>query len=385
MQEDIVQTRIRVEPPSPKPILAVGGELKSAVCLLRDDQAFLSETIGALSDPACFRSFLENVKQMQGAQECEPGLVACDMHPEYAATRFARSLDLPCVEVQHHHAHIASCAAEHNILEPVIGLACDGTGYGTDGAIWGCEVLVCHEESFSRTGHLDYFDLPGGDAAAIDTWRPAAGLLHKTFGETWLEEAGDLFTGVDPDALRLTAQRLKSGSPLPRTSSLGRLFDAAAFLLGLCSRNDQEAQAAMALEAAAEDGNVDVEAFPCNWLQEEGDESLRLDVRPIVTGLIHGLREGRSIPDQARKFHRTLAQALVTGAKNAHLETGVRKVALSGGCFFNRILRDEVMKGLAAAKPGFDVMLHERTSFGDGSIALGQAVIAAWMKRKELC
>jgi hydrogenase maturation protein HypF len=385
MQKDIVQTRIRVRPLAPVPILALGGELKSAVCLLRDDQAHLSETVGALSDPACFRNFLGNVKQFQDALGSRPGLVACDMHPEYAATRYARGMGLPFVEVQHHHAHIVSCSAEHGLTDPVIGLACDGTGYGTDGAIWGCEVLVCHEERFSRLGHLNYFALPGGDAAAIDTWRPAASLLHKTYGEDWLEESGDLFSVVEPDAVRLTAQRMKSGSPLPKTSSLGRFFDAAAFLLGLCTRNEQEAQAPMALEAAAKDGNVDAEPFPCNWLREEGEESQRLDVRPLVLGLVQGMKQGRAVPDLARAFHRTMAQALTAGVVNAHHETGITKVALSGGCFLNRILREELVKGLQAAEPGFDVLVHEQTSFGDGGIALGQAVIAAWMNRKGLC
>ncbi|MBU0754112.1 MAG: hypothetical protein KJ645_03165 [Planctomycetes bacterium] len=381
-------------PQSPIPILALGGELKASFCLLQDRQAHLGWVGGSLSDPAVFRTYLKDIERLRTISSVKPELVVCDMHPEYIAGRYARTLNLPFLEVQHHYAHIVSSMVENNYYRPVIGLACDGTGYGLDGAIWGCEVLVFDEQNWSRAGHLDYFPLPGGDVAAQETWRPAAGLLRETYGESWLEEAGTLFEHLDRSAVRLIAQRLNSRTArLPRTSSLGRLFDAAAFLLGLCDRNDDEAQAPRALEAAALEGDPEAKLFPVSLIaateraidksaETDEDTNFLIDFRPILIGLVEGMRNDRPVPDSARAFHRTMAEALVQAAQRTAERANIDTVALSGGCFFNRLLFDEVLQGLKNAD--MKVLIHNRVSPGDDGLALGQAVAAAWMKRKEL-
>jgi hydrogenase maturation protein HypF len=235
---------------APEPILAVGGELKSTVCLLNRSQAVLSEHLGELSNAAAYRNFVQTIDRFKTLLKLDPRVVAYDMHPDYAATRYARSLKLKGVPVQHHHAHVVSCMADNGISGPVVGVSCDGTGYGPDGAIWGCEVLVCDEAEYARAAHLDYFPLLGGDAAAQDTWRPAVGLLHEACGTNWRHAADFCLRRVEPEAVRLAEGRLAGGARVPLTSSLGRLFDAVAFILGVCDRNRYEAEAAMSLGPA---------------------------------------------------------------------------------------------------------------------------------------
>jgi len=377
-KDTYISYTVSVAPAAQVPILAVGGEIKTSLCLLRDSEAVMARTNKVLSDPAGYRNYLETLAHLKRALDFEPGKVACDMHPEYTATRYAKTLNLPLVEIQHHHAHIVSCMVENGFCEPVIGLACDGTGFGTDGAIWGCEVLVCDLNGFSRAAHLGYFPLPGGDAVARDTWRPAAGLLYETLGESWLKETGDLFAGVDPEAVRLVAQRLQSSRQIPPTSSLGRFFDAAAFLLGLCSRNVQEAQAPRALEAAAHEGAASAVTLPVRMVDNtEPAAPMWIDFRPIVRMLLEGIRTQQPVADLAYSFHLTVAEALVLGARLEAERTGIQNVALSGGCFFNKFLLQEVKKGLTEAD--LNVLIHEQGSPGDESLALGQAVAASWM------
>jgi hydrogenase maturation protein HypF len=259
--------------------------------------------------------------------------------------------------------------ADNGVRGTVIGAACDGTGYGTDGAIWGCEVLIADEAAFTRFAHLDYFPLPGGDAAARDTWRPALGLVHETYGKGWREAAAHCFAAVEDEAIEMTGRRLENAG-LPRTSSLGRLFDAAAFLLGLCDRNTREAEAPMALEHAALEGAEDTEPLPFALV---GADPVRIDFRPLVRALVE---DGRPVPDRARAFHLAMAQALAACMNKA---PGSNKAVLSGGCFANRLLRDALKSGLE----GMEIVEHHRVPVGDGGIALGQAVAASRILRKE--
>lgn len=356
---------ISVEPGAEAPILAVGGELKSSVCLVKGNEAWLSQEMPPLSEPEAFRNFVQTIEGF----DIEPAIVACDMHPDYTATRYARKLGRRVVEVQHHHAHIVSCMADNGIRGTVIGAACDGTGYGTDGAVWGCEVLIASEAEFTRFAHLDYFPLPGGDAAARDTWRPALALLHETYGERWHEVASHLFASIEIEAVEITAQRLVSAS-LPRTSSMGRLFDAAAFLLGLCDCNTTEARAPMALENAAREGAEDTKPLPFDLV---GSDPVRIDFRPLIRALVE---DGRSVPDLARAFHHALAEALAACIRRAE---GSNRVALSGGCFANRLLLDALKSRLE----GLEIVEHHRVPASDGGIALGQAVAASMIMRKE--
>lgn len=360
---------------APAPVLAVGGDVKSSVCLLSGSRAVVEEMPGELSDPEVYRAFHRCVDRLVHRTGEKPARVACDMHPDYLSSRLARTLGMPVTEVQHHHAHIVSCAMENGVTHPVLGVCCDGTGYGTDGAVWGCEVLVCSGADFTRTGHLGYFPMPGGDAAARDTWRPAAGLLHEAFGPAWAEAAADVLASTDPEAVRVTGQRLVGSSALPRTSSLGRLFDGVAFLLGLCDHNRVEGEAPRALEAAAGAGAVGVEPLAYILEEDPATRALHIDVRPLIRELVEGRRIGKSVPDLAAAFHEAVAGALAACAARAATDTGIRVAALSGGCFFNEILKRRLTTLLE--KKGLEVLTHHRLSTGDGSIALGQAAVAA--------
>ncbi|MCK4342069.1 MAG: carbamoyltransferase HypF, partial [Phycisphaerae bacterium] len=235
-------------------ILAVGGELKSTCCLLTGGEAVLSEHLGDLSHPDAFRHFVRAIDRLKALCGFEPDAVACDLHPQYLATEYARGLGLPVIAVQHHHAHVLSVMAEWGEAGPVVGLACDGTGFGPDRAVWGCEVLLCERGEYKRAGHLEYYPLVGGDAAALDTWRPAAALLRAARGSS---------EGAVPSSedMQVFEQQAAGSINAPPTSSLGRVFDAVSFLLGLCSRNRHEAEAAMALEALAADQPDEVEPY----------------------------------------------------------------------------------------------------------------------------
>jgi len=360
---------------APVPVLAVGGDIKSSVCLMAGARAAVEEIPGGLSDPAMFRAFLRAVDRTARVMDAAPERVACDMHPQYLSTRHARGLGLPVTEVQHHHAHIMSCLVDNGVIQPVIGICCDGTGFGTDGAVWGCEVLVCGGAAFTRAGHLGYFSLPGGDAAALDTWRPAAGLLHETYGPGWPDIAAPLLTSVDAEAVRVTAQRLAGPAALVRTSSLGRLFDGVAFLLGLCDRNRTEGEAPMAVEAAGEAWAGAVDPLPYSLGEDPATGALRMDVHPMIRALVEGRGSGRSVSELARAFHETVAAALAACVARTAAETGIRTAALSGGCFFNRILSRRLVALLQEKK--LDILMHRRLSPGDGGIALGQAAVAA--------
>ncbi|MBM4118068.1 carbamoyltransferase HypF [bacterium] len=357
------------------PVLALGGELKSAVCFLAGDQALLSEHLGELENPAAYRNFLAATERLGALLGATPALLACDLHPDYGASRHARSLPLPRVEVQHHHAHVVSCLADNGLPldEEVLGLACDGTGYGEDGSIWGCELLRATATGYERLGHLRPFVLLGGDAAARETWRPAAALLAQAYGDDWLAAAPAAATRVAPAALAVAARWLAAPAPPgPLTSSLGRLFDAAAFLLGLCEFNGAEAQAAMALEAAAARHGA-APALPLPVFAEA--EGLVLDPRPLIRALVEGRAAGRSAGELAAGFHAALARGLAELAAVAAAAGAPRRVLLSGGCFANRILTEALAARLKAG--GLEVYIHHRVPTSDGGLALGQALVAA--------
>ncbi|MEP0841944.1 MAG: carbamoyltransferase HypF, partial [Phycisphaerae bacterium] len=363
---------IEVAIEAPEPILALGGELKSTICLLAGRQAVLSEHLGELSNPATYRNFVQTITCFQDLLRLEPRVLACDLHPDYVATRHARRQGLPVVEVQHHHAHVASCLADNGLSGRVLGVACDGTGYGTDGAIWGCEILDCDEAGFTRAAHLAYFPLPGGDSAAQDTWRPAVALLHQAFGSDWRRAAGFWARRIEPRALAVTAERLAGPARFPMTSSLGRLFDAVAFLLGVCDRNRYEAEAAMTLEALARRCPPE-QALP--YVLRDDGGPLRLDVAPMLRALVERIRAGDRADRLARAFHDTLSDLLAQAVLRAAERTGLNRVVLSGGCFVNRLLLEGIAEPLRRA--GLAVFAHRRVPTGDGGLALGQAVVAA--------
>jgi hydrogenase maturation protein HypF len=354
-------------------VLAVGGEWKSTVCLLADGRATLSEHLGDLDHPQAYRHFLQAVDRLQELFDFAPQCIAHDLHPQYRATQYGRSLGLPAVAVQHHHAHVTSVMAEWQQRESVVGIACDGAGYGTDGAVWGCEVLHCRLDGFDRLGHLAYFPLVGGDAAAVETWRPAAALLRQAMPDDWQR-----FLPPMPDeVLDVFDRQVAAGVNAPPTSSLGRVFDAVACLLGLCARNRHQAEAAMALEAAAGDAPSPAYAYEVN----EVAGRLTLSLLPAMAEIAPAARGARPVGETAARFHGTVACMLADAAQLACEMTGLRTVALSGGCFANRRLLARLVELLEQRR--LRVLYHRQVPSGDGGLALGQAVVAAARMTKD--
>mgnify|MGYP001020774649 FL=1 len=361
-------------------ILAVGGELKSTVCLLHNGEAIVSEHLGDLSNPAAYRHFVQAIGRLEELFGFKPDVVAHDLHPQYLSSVYARQREVPTLAVQHHHAHVASVMAEYGVPGPVVGLSCDGTGYGTDGAVWGCELLLCERGGFERLGHLEYFPLVGGDVAAVDTWRPALALAIAAGGsaaDVIPIAIGDLPTAAE---LAVFERQLTSGVNAPPTSSLGRVFDGVSYLLGLCRRNRHEAEAAMALEAAAGAyAENAVEAY--GYEVREDDGMLRLSITQMSREIVAERRANAPVPRIAARFHETVARLLADAASAACERHGIRVVALSGGCFANRRLLARVVELLASS--GLKVLYHRSVPSGDGGLALGQAIVAAWKKAEN--
>ncbi|MCY2931761.1 MAG: carbamoyltransferase HypF [Planctomycetota bacterium] len=368
-------------------VLAVGGELKSAPALLARGSAVLGEHVGDLKDARVYRHFMDSVAGMEELFDVSPGLIAADLHPQYLSTEYAlrrhRGLlpgrpACPVVRVQHHHAHIAACLAENARPGPAIGLACDGVGYGDDGAGWGGEVLLADLAEYRRLGHLRYTPLIGGDAAARQTWRPAAGALWEAFGPDWRRHLPPTHAPVDEDSLAQAETLLASPVATIPSSSLGRWFDAVSWLCGLAWANTYEGQAPMALEAAVEAGIM--QSYP---FELSAGSPFLIDLRPMVRQLTADLIAGVSPGRVAAKFHNTVSGFLVAAAVRAREGTGVNVAALSGGCFANRVLTAGVCKGLT--DEGFEVLMHRLVPCNDGGVALGQAVVAAgqWKRKRE--
>jgi len=308
---------------------------------------------------------------------------AIDLHPGYLATRYALSLSgLRVIEVQHHWAHIASVLAEKGIAGPVIGLAADGTGYGTDGAIWGCECLIASLDDFERFGHLAYYALAGGDRASKEAIRPVLGLLKKTYGNDFKPDRfGWLLEQIEPEANRreIMLEQLEKQINTVETSSLGRIFDAVAAMLGLGTYNHFEAQLPMALEAIIAG---DVEERYDFELIAQPSEPLQLDLRKMVKQLICDIQEKLSVNVISAKFHNCLAAALLEMAKQARKSKKLNTVALSGGVFCNQYLTNRLAKLLK--KNNFRVLFNRDVPSNDGGISLGQAAIAANLVKHQV-
>jgi hydrogenase maturation protein HypF len=352
-------------------LLAAGAELKNTFCLTRDRYAFLSHHIGDLENFETLRSFEEGIQHFQRLFRIQPEIIACDMHPDYLASRYARQRaqdeHLPLVEVQHHHAHLAAVLADNGwaSLDPVIGFIFDGTGYGTDGAIWGGEVLFGGYSGYQRMFHLKYIPLPGGDLAVRKPGR--ASLAHLWSAN--LDWEGDLpaveaFCAEDRTVIK---SQINFHLNAPLTSSMGRFFDAASALLGICEKATYEGQAAIEMEALAdpaEDGSYE-------FIIENGI----IDPAPLWEKLIEDWHNGTSIPVISARFHNSVVRLVVATARDIRSQTGCRKVALSGGVWQNRFLFERSVPQLEAN--GFEVLTHHQTPANDGSISLGQAIIAA--------
>src|SRR5271165_7012942 len=353
-------------------VLAVGGELKNTICLTKGRHAFLSQHIGDLENVESYGFFEEAIEHLQRILEIRPAAIAYDLHPNYFSTRWALAQSgLPQIGVQHHHAHIASCMAENNLEDRVIGIALDGTGYGTDGRIWGGEVLLSGYDGFERAAHLAYVPLPGGEAAIREPWRMAMSYLVHHFGPDFVRGL-PLVADVPEKNLNVLFRMMEQGINSPLTSSCGRLFDAVAALAGIRREVNYEAQAAIELEMAI-DNSCDESAYPFDLVAE--GEGWIIDTRELFQGLLNDMACNVSIGDISRRFHNGLAEVLCEVARRIRNRWGLERVCLSGGTFQNEYLFERLCERLQ--KNGFQVFTHSEVPAGDGGLSLGQAVVAA--------
>jgi len=351
------------------PVLAVGAELKNTLCLTRRDRAFLGQHLGDLKNAEALASLEQVRAHLESVLDIHPEAVAHDLHPDYLSTRFAESLDaMPRIAVQHHHAHLVSCLAEHGRTGPAIGVIFDGIGLGDDGTVWGGEFLVGDARGYRRAAHLMPVPMPGGDAATREPWRMAVSWLQTAFEDDWPDIP--LVRSMDEGEVRLLRQMMARGLNSPLTSSCGRLFDAVAALCGLRDRVSYEGQAALELEMAIDRDRVE-RLYP--WTLS-GDDPLRLDVRPLVRGVVEDVLACCAAGEIACRFHLSLARAVTDVCIRLSDRTGLKTVVLSGGVFQNRFLT-EALSGCLESR-GLEVLRHSLVPPNDGGLALGQAVVA---------
>jgi len=362
-------------------VLACGPELKNTFCLTRSDHAFLSQHIGDLKNLETFRFFEQMIERFEDLFDIRPQALAHDLHPQYLSTQYALQRaegakpKLPTVAVQHHHAHVAACMADNGIREPVIGVVFDGIGYGADGKIWGAEFLAADLGGYRRLGHLRDIPLPGGDAANRQPWRVALSYLQAIFGQEADGLAGRLLNR-DETSRRPILQMLERSVNAPPASSMGRLFDAVSALLGLCEENTFEGQAAVALEVAARKASGRLPGY--DWKLHQQDSQLIADPQPLIRSIIDDLQQGRPVAEIARRFHRSAAELAVLVCRRIRQQSGLDRVALTGGSFQNAILGEETADLLR--RDGFQVLIHRQVPPNDGGVALGQAAVAAFLQ-----
>jgi hydrogenase maturation protein HypF len=352
------------------PVLACGAELKNTICLTRGRQAFVSQHIGDLENRATDEFFRLTVNHLKRLLDIDPQIVACDLHPDYMSTRYAHELEgVTRIAVQHHHAHIAACMAENQVDGPVIGLAFDGTGLGSDGTVWGGEVLLADYRSFSRAAHLEPVPMPGSTAAIKEPWRMAVSHLQSALGE-FPYDSIPLLKSIGKQKVALLLQMMDKQINSPLTSSLGRLFDAVAAIIGLRHQVAFEGQAAMELEMVADESESGCYDF--SW---DGIDVMQLATTPIVRAVMQDKIQGVSQAVISARFHNTLIVLFDSVCRHLRGRTGMDRVALSGGVFQN----SRLLGGLSDAleNSGFDLITHKRVPANDGGLSLGQAVVAA--------
>ncbi len=360
---------IEVNTPLPA-VLAVGGHLKNTVALSLGNSIVLSQPVGDLETSRAAQALEKTVADLNGLYAATPRAVACDTHPDYYSSQFASGMGLPLIAVQHHYAHVLSCMADNGLDAPVLGVAWDGAGLGTDGTLWGGEFLRITEAGFERAAHLRTFMLPGADQAIRQPRRAALGLLYELFSDDLFTMKGlvpiDTFASSELGVLRRMMER---GINTPRTSSTGRLFDAVSALLGLCQISDFEGQAAMALEFAAQAHGAVDETYP--FCLEQQQSPVVVDWGPMIHGILDDLNNGLSTGYIAAKFHNTLADIIPTVASTL----GETRAVLTGGCFQNSYLTCRTVERLRDV--GCTPYWHQHVPPNDGGLALGQIIAAA--------
>ncbi len=352
-------------------IFATGGELKNCFCIGKSNRAILSQHIGDLKNPETIEAYRNTVERFKDLFCFAPSLVVHDLHPDYASTRFAHTLGLPLLGVQHHHAHIASCLAENRRDETVIGFSYDGTGFGDDGNIWGGEVLLCSLETYTRAFHLQYMPLPGGDAAVREPWRMALSVLYQTYGRDFMNISIPFLRKLDPATIQMIVQMIDKKINTPLTSSMGRLFDAVSAILGLCEKTSFDAEAPMRLEAILKKNIKD--SYPAILTET-------FDTVPVIKGITDDILKGISPGEISAKFHNTIIRMTVNAAERLRKDSGISVCALSGGVFVNAYLLEGCKNILK--KKGFTVLTQSLVPANDGGLALGQIAIGAKKKEK---
>jgi len=353
------------------PVLGVGAYLKNALCLIQGNEAWISRENGSLDNVAAIEAFQKTADEMIAAAKEAPVAVAHDWHPDFPCSRWAMDSGLRPIGIQHHHAHIAAIMAEHGLDEPVLGLALDGFGLGERSEAWGGELLRVDAAGFQRLGHLRTLPQPGGDIAARQPWRMGAAALWAMGRSTEIALRFDAFEGA-----AMLPLMMERGLNAPMTSSAGRLFDAACGLLNVKPIASFEGEAPMELERIASESIRDSRIDSELWRIDSDSDSLVLDMLPLLESLLDKEQEQGAV-----LFHDAFADALLDWAQKASQQTGLKKIAMGGGCFFNKRLRDRLERGMMAS--GLTPLLPKQMLAGDTAIALGQAYAAALMIEKE--
>lgn len=352
-------------------IFASGAELVNCFAIGKGNQAIVSQHIGDLKNAETLDFYTESIERFKKLFRVKPVLIAHDLHPDYLSTKYAMELDIPKIGIQHHHAHIASCMAEHQLDEKVIGIAFDGIGLGDDNKIWGGEFFVCDLADYERYTYFDYVKMPGGDKATKHPWRMAVSYLHKYYGREFTKMNLAFLKEVPEFELDFVIAMLEKNLNCPETSSCGRLFDAVSGMINICTNASFHAEAPMRLEAAIDSTCTDSYAFKI------GDS---IDLKQLFEGIIEDLNNDVSQSIIAAKFHNTIINIILAITEKLRKERGLNKVVLSGGSFQNRYILEKIEKLLA--DNNFEVYSHENIPSNDGGLALGQLVIAA--KKREL-
>jgi hydrogenase maturation protein HypF len=354
-------------------IIAVGAHLKNSVAVSSGKNVLISQHIGDLESPEAYNAFEKVIKDLSQIYETTPETIVCDLHPEYLSTTYANSTNIPVTQIQHHYAHIMSCIAENEVEGNALGVSWDGTGFGTDGTIWGSEFLKINENGFNRFAHFKTFKLPGGNKAIKEIWRIKAGLLYEMYGENAFVIFKHLFKNVNKNEISIIIKMLIQNINSPETSSAGRLFDAVASIIGISNKANYEGQAAMNLEYEIGIIKTD-DSYHFDTKTLNGN--FEIDWTPMIKELIIDL-ESKSIPYISAKFHNTLAYMILLISFLSKEE----KVVLSGGCFQNKYLIEKTINLLK--NKGFKVYWHQNVPTNDGGISLGQITAASKILLKE--
>lgn len=351
---------------SGKKVLAYGSHLKNTFAIANEENGFISQYIGDMENLETINNFERNLMHFKDLYKIEPDVIAYDMHPNYWSKNLVDIEEIKKVPVQHHHAHIVSCMFENDVSDTVIGVALDGTGYGVDEKIWGCEFLICNYREFKRVGHLNYFHIPGGESAIKEPWKVLVSILYKTYGKNMYEL---LPKSIDINKAKILEKMVLENINSPLCSSMGRLFDGVAALLGFDRASTFEGEAAIYLESICDKSEKGY--YQCNI--DYNDNNYVINTNELIIGIVKDLNDNLNKGKIARKFHNTLIKIIIVMCSKVRVDNGVNKVALSGGVFCNEILLTGTYKGLISE--GFDVYTHRKVPSNDSGISLGQLVI----------